>query len=126
MPCSWHRGAKEFRYAGAAPRRDADGDAQGEPGDQRRAARVTTTRLRGRGMRSADEWWNEEIRCGEIRARRRRRRRVAASRPWLPEPGSGGVSCVVMMQTAELWDLNNSAAGHRLHRPRAGSILVER
>ena len=42
------------------------------------------------------------------------------------EPFSGGASFVVMMQTAEMRDLNDSTGRRRLHRPGHGRILVQR
>ena len=50
--------------------------------------------------------------CGQVRRRRERR--------------SGGATFVVVMQTADVWDLHDRAAGWRVGSPRDGSILVQR
>jgi hypothetical protein len=42
------------------------------------------------------------------------------------ERSSGGATFVVMVQTAEMRDLNDRTARRWLRRPRDGSILVER
>ena len=42
------------------------------------------------------------------------------------ERRSGGATFVVVMQTAEMWDLDDRAAGRRLGSPRDWRILVQR
>ena len=49
---------------------------------------------------------------GQVRRRRERR--------------SGGATFAVVMQTADVWDWDDRAAGWRLGSPRDGSILVQR
>jgi hypothetical protein len=45
---------------------------------------------------------------------------------WRPKRQSGGATFVVVMQTADVWDLDDRAASWRLGGPRDGSILVQR
>ena len=45
---------------------------------------------------------------------------------WRRERQSGGATFVVVMQTADAWDLDDRAAGWPLGSPRDGSILVQR
>ena len=61
--------------------------------------------------------------CGEITADGRR---VAARCQQRGSRRSGGATFVVMVQTAEVRDLDDRAAGRRLYRPRNRRILVQR
>ena len=50
----------------------------------------------------------------------------AGSGRWRRERRSGGATFVVVMQTADVWDLDDRAASQRLRSPRDGSVLVQR
>jgi hypothetical protein len=50
----------------------------------------------------------------------------AGNRTWRGERRSGGATFVVVMQAANVWDLNNRTEGRWLRRPRDGSIFVQR
>src|SRR5688572_10695557 len=45
---------------------------------------------------------------------------------WRRERRSGSATFVVVMQTADVWDSDDCAAGWRLGSPRDGRVLVQR
>ena len=45
---------------------------------------------------------------------------------WHRQRQSGGATFVVVMQTAEVWNMDDRAAGWRLSGPRHRSVLVQR